>query len=164
MANASVDLTGSTWLGNFGNFNLLPGETGSRSRLVKCSAVGGAGVSTMSAGCAYKIFSIPSYYYIRDVAAVTITSCSDVGGGWLTVGDGDASTTWISIIGCSKLGSPSLAEINASLGVGISAFGPSQLWRGKFYSNGGEIQVGATSAEGTARFWVTVTATNLSPV
>jgi hypothetical protein len=118
----------------------------------------------MSAGCTYKIFKIPSYYFVKRVDAVTIASCSDVGGGWLTVGDADASTTWISIIGCSKLGSPSLAEINASLGVGLSAFGPSNLWRGKFYSNGGEIQVGATSAEGTAQFWVTVEAVNLSPV
>jgi hypothetical protein len=165
MGAASVDLTGSTWLGNFGNMNALPGETITRSRLVKCSAVGGAGVSTMSAGCTYKIFNIPSFYYVKSVRAITVTSCSEATGGWLTVGDADASTTWISVIGCSRLGAGgSLADFNASLGLGLSAFGPSHLILGKFYSNGGEIQVGAVSAEGTARFWVIVEAVNLTPV
>jgi hypothetical protein len=164
MANASYDLCSANCFGNFDQFNAIPGEAQQRSRLIKCSASYGTGISTLSAGCAYRIFKIPSYYLVKRVDVVIVGSCSEAGGGWITIGDGDASTTWFSVIGCSKLGSPSLTERNASLQLGLSAFGPSHFINGKFYSNGGEIQMGATSAEGTAQFWVTVEAVNLTPV
>lgn len=164
MAVASVDLTGSSYYGNFAEMNALPGEMITRSRLIKTSAVGGAGVSTMSAGCGYKIFKIPSYYYVMRVDGITVASCSEATGGQLAIGDADYSTYWISNLSASTLGPPNLAGIKTSYGVGFSILTESQLFIGKFYSNGGEVQVGATSNEGTAQFWVVVTAVNLTPV
>ncbi len=168
MPAASVDLTraynyGNNY-GNWDNFNCRIGETIVRSRLVEASAVGGELVSTMSAGVGYKIMDIPSYYFVRRVDAIVVGSCSDATGGVIAVGDADASTTWISDMSASTLGPPELSGINASWDLGTSAFGPSNLFTGKFYSNGGELQIAATSNEGTAKFWVIVEAVNLSPV
>lgn len=168
MPAGSVDLTraanyGDNY-GNWDNFNCRIGETIVRSRLIKTSAIGGQLVSTMSEGVGYKIMDIPSYYFVKRVDAIVVGSCSDATGGVIAVGDADSSTTWISDMSASTLGPPGTSGINASIDLGMSDIGPSNLLTGKFYSNGGEVQIAATSFEGTAQFWVIVEAVNLSPV
>jgi hypothetical protein len=165
---SDVDLTiGNTYgnnMGNWKNFNCRPGEEIVRSRFIEASAIGGETVSTMSEGVEYKIFQIPSYYFVKRVDAIVTGSCSEATGGVIAVGDGDASTTWISDMSASALGPPGASGINASLGGWDSYLGASHLLTGKFYSNGGEINIAATSHEGTAKFWVTVEMVNLTPV
>lgn len=168
MPAGSIDLTraynyGNNY-GNWHNFNCRIGETIVRSRLIQASAIGGEMVSTMSAGVGYKIMDIPSYYFVKRVDAIVVASCSEATGGVIAVGDADASTTWISDMSASTLGPPETSGVNASLGLWDSYLGASNLFVGKYYSNGGEIQIAATSNEGTAKFWIIVEAVNLSPV
>lgn len=167
MPAASIDLTtANTYGANMGNFayaNALPGNAFFRSRLIKCSAIGGAGGHGACATVGYKIFKIPSYTLVQKVMTVVVKSASATMSN-IAVGDSDASTTWISCISGTTLGPPTQLGLNTSWNLGLSILGPSHLLVGKFYSNGGEIQFAATLSEATLQFWVTVQGVNLTYV
>lgn len=165
MPAASIDLTVAniygTNEGNFNNANALNGGAFFRSRHVKTSKIEPYGAS---AGVGYKIFKIPSYTLIQKVMAVVTTSHSGVVGSVIAVGDADASNTWIADCSGTVLGPPQLSGVHTSWAVGLSKFGGSHLFNGKFYSNGGEIQIAFTRSEAACELWVTVQGVNLTPV
>jgi hypothetical protein len=165
MPAASIDLTATNIYGaNYGNFkeaNALPGEMFTRSRLIKTSAIKPYGAS---AGVGYKIFDIPSYTLITKVTGVVVASNSANVATTFAVGDEDASTTWISDVSITALGPPELRGFAVSWDVGLSIFGPSNFFAGKFYSNGGEIQAAILASEAVAQVWVTIQGFNLNPV
>jgi hypothetical protein len=165
MPAASIDLTATNIYGaNYGNFkeaNVLPGEQFTRSRLIKTSAIKPYGAS---AGVGYKIFNVPSYTLITNVMGVVVASNSADVATTFAIGDADASTTWISDVSLTALGPPQLVGLAASWDVGMSIFGPSNFFVGKFYSNGGEIQAAILASEAVAQVWVTIQGINLKPV
>jgi hypothetical protein len=165
MAAGSIDLTATNIYGdNYGNFaeaNALPGGEFFRSRLVATSAIKPYGAS---AGVGYKIMTIPSYTLIQKVMGVVVTSCSAATACSTAIGDADASTTWISDVSITALGPPQQIGVNTSLNLGVSILGASNLLVGKWYSNGGEIQIAFTGSEAVARVWVTIQGINLKPV
>lgn len=165
MPVGSINLTANniygTNYGNWGEANALPGEEFFRSRLVATSAIKPYGAS---AGVGYKIMTIPSYTLIQKVMGVVVTSNSADVACSCGIGDGDASTTWISDVSITALGPPQLVGVFTSLDVGGSILGNSHFFVGKFYSNGGEINIAFTGSEAVARVWVTVQGINLKPV
>jgi hypothetical protein len=165
MPAGSIDLTATNIYGdNYGNFaemNALPGSEFWRSRLVETSAIKPYGAS---AGVGYKIMRIPSYTLIQKVMGVVVTSASAAVACSCGIGDADASTTWVSDCSITVLGPPQQDGVNVSWNLGVSLLGPSHLLVGKYYSNGGEIQIAFTASEAVARVWVTVQGINLKPV
>ena len=165
MPAASIDLTATNIYGaNYGNFNeanVLPGEMFTRSRLIKTSAIKPNGAS---ATVGYKIFNIPSYTLITKVVGVVVASNSANVATTFAIGDADASTTWVSDVSITALGPPELRGIAVSWDVGLSAFGPSNYFAGKFYSNGGEIQAARLASEAVAEVWVTIQGINLKHI
>ena len=165
MPAGSIDLTavgiyGANY-GNFANTNTLPGGGFVRSRLVATSAIKPYGAS---ADVGYKIMTIPSYTLVTNVFGVVVTSASAAVECSCGIGDADASTTWISDCSITVLGPPTQAGKNVSYELGTSILGPSHFLVGKYYSNGGEIQIAFTASEARARVQVVVTGVNLSPV
>jgi len=165
MPAASIDLTTTNTYGaNMGNFafaNALQGDGFFRSRLVKASAIKPGGAS---ATVGYKIFTVPSYTLVTNVWAVVNKSHSGVTGSVIAIGDADASNTWIQDCSGTALGPPTQYGVNASWNLGTSILGASHLLVGKFYSNGGEIQIAFTLEENAAEIWVVVNGINLTPV
>lgn len=167
MPAASIDLTvKNTYGDNYGNFaetNALPWGGFFRSRHLKCSAIGGAGGHGACATVGYKIMTIPSYTLVQKVMAVVVDSASATMSNF-TIGDADASTTWISTISGTTLGPPEQIGVNGSWVLGTSILGASHLLVGKYYSNGGELQFNATLSEATLEVIVTVQGVTFSPV
>ena len=165
MAAGSIDLTATNVYGkNYGNFkeaNALPGGEFFRSRLVETSAIKPYGAS---AGVGYNIMGIPSYTLVQKVMGVVVTSNSANVACSCGIGDADASTTWISDVSITALGPPQQVGVAVSYNLGVSILGPSHLLVGKYYSNGGEIQIAFTASEAVARVWVTIQGINLKPV
>jgi len=165
MPAGSIDLTavniyGDNY-GNFANTNTLPGGGFVRSRLVKTSAIKPYGAS---AGVGYKIMTIPSFTLVTNVFGVVVASNSADVACSCGIGDADASTTWVSDVSITVLGPPTAEGKNVSYGDGNSALGPSHFLVGKYYSNGGEIQIAFTASEADAQVQVVVEGVNLSPV
>lgn len=165
MPAASIDLTATniygTNEGNFANANALPGAGFFRSRHVKTSKIEPYGAS---AGVGYKILAIPSYTLVQKVMAVVTKSHSGAVGSIIAIGDADASNTWIKDVSGTALGPPGQIGVDTSWIRGVSVLGPSHLLVGKYYSNGGEIQIAFTVSEATCELWVTVQGVNLTPV
>ncbi len=165
MPAGSIDLTavniyGDNY-GNFANINTLPGGGFVRSRLVKTSAIKPYGAS---AGVGYKIMTIPSFTLVTNVFGVVVASNSADVACSCGIGDADASTTWVSDVSITVLGPPTAEGKNVSYGDGNSALGPSHFLVGKYYSNGGEIQIAFTGSEAVAQVQVVVEGVNLSTV
>jgi len=165
MPAASIDLTTTNTYGaNMGNFafaNALQGDGFFRSRLVKASAIKPNGAS---ATVGYKIFTVPSYTLVTNVWAVVNASHSGMVGSVIAIGDADASNTWIEDCSGTALGPPGQIGVNTSWNLGFSTLGPSHLLVGKYYSNGGEIQVAFTVSEAACELWVVLQGINLTPV
>ena len=157
MPAGSIDLTATNIYGtNYGNFaeaNALPGCEFFRSRLVATSAIKPYGAS---AGVGYKIMKVPSYTLVHKVMGVVVTSCSAATVCSTAIGDADASTTWVSDCSITTLGPPLMVGVYTSMNVGGSILGNSHFFVGKYYSNGGEIQIAFTGSEAVARVWVTM--------
>jgi hypothetical protein len=166
MPAASIDLTAKNTYGdNYGNFaetNTLPWSGWTRARHIKTSAIGGAGGNGACATVGYKIMTIPSFTLITKVMGLVHKSASATMSAF-AIGDADASTTWIADMSGTALGPPTMIGVHGSFDVGMSIFGGSQLFNGKYYSNGGEIQFAATTSEKTLEFMVVVEGVTFSP-
>jgi hypothetical protein len=164
MPAASIDLTVKNIYGkNMGNFafaNALQGDGFFRSRHVATSAIEDTGAS---ATVGYKLFTIPSYTLVTNVWAVVTKSHSGAAGSVIAIGDADASNTWIHDCSGTALGPPQQSGYYGSWALGDS-IGASQLFVGKYYSNGGEIQIAFKKSEGACELWVVVQGINLTPV